>query len=74
MRWLSPTEDSSWLQLRAHAVIWTLLAALWISWEFWGDRTTMHRLLGVLLTVLSIVQVLNAVGLMRRKRERGPRE
>lgn len=73
MRWLSPTEDSSWLQLRAHVVIWSLLAVLWISWEFWGDGTAMHRLLGILLTVLSIIQALSAVGLMRRKREHEPR-
>jgi hypothetical protein len=73
MRWLSPTVESSWAQLRLHVAVWSLLALLWISWEFWGDQTTLHRLLGILLAVLSIVQALNAVGLMRRKREHGPR-
>ncbi len=72
MRWLSPTADSSWLQLRLHAVVWSLLALLWISWEFWSDGTAMHEVLGALLTVVSIIQALNAVGLMRRKREHGP--
>ncbi len=73
MGWISPTEYSSWIQLRAHVVIWSLLALLWISWEFWGDRTTIHVVLGILLTVVSIIQALNAVGLMRRKRERESR-
>jgi hypothetical protein len=73
MRWLSPTEESSWAQLRFHVILWSLLALLWISWEFWGDQTTLHRLLGILLTILSIAQALNAVGLMRRKRGGPPR-
>lgn len=70
MGWLSPTEESSWTQLRVYAVIWTLLALLWISWQFWGDGTTLRRLLFIVLTLVSITQALNAVGLMRKKRDR----
>ena len=76
MRWLTPTQDSSWIQLRVHAIAWTLFTALWISWQFWGDGSALRRLLFILLTVVSITQALNTVGLMRKKREResgGPR-
>lgn len=72
MRWLSPTLESSWTQLRVHLVVWSLLALLWISWQFWGGGSTTRRLLMVLLAVLSVAQVLSTATLMRRKRERRP--
>lgn len=70
MRWLSPTLESSWTQLRVHLVVWSALTALWISWQFWGDGSTTRRLLMVLLAVLSIAQVLSTATLIRKKRER----
>ncbi|MDI5965086.1 hypothetical protein [Streptantibioticus silvisoli] len=70
---VSPNEHSSWLLLRTHVVGWLVLCALWISWQFWGDGSTLRRLLMAALALVSLVQALNAYGLMRRKRDHASR-
>ncbi len=73
LRWLSPTEESTWTQLRIHLTIWILLTMLWISWQFWVGGSVTRRLLIVLLTLVSITQALSTAALMRKKRERESR-
>jgi hypothetical protein len=68
MRWLSPGEDSSATQLRWTAGLWAVLTLLWISWQFWGDGSASRRGLVALLTVISVIQALGAVALLRKKR------
>lgn len=68
----SPNEHSPYAVLRTHVCVWLALCALWISWQFWGDGATLLRLLVAALTLLSLVQALNAYGLIRRKRDRTP--
>ena len=72
VRWLSPGEDSSVTQLRWTVGLWTALTALWISWQFWGDGSASRRGLVALLTVISIIQALGAVALLRKKRGAAP--
>lgn len=69
---LSPNEHSSYAVLRTHVCVWLALCVLWISWQFWGDGATLRRLLMAALALLSLVQALNAFGLIRRKRGRTP--
>ncbi|MBV9023779.1 MAG: hypothetical protein JO362_08275 [Streptomycetaceae bacterium] len=72
-RWLSPGEDSSVTQLRWTAGLWTALMAFWISWQFWGDGSASRRGLIALLTVISLIRVLDAVALLQKKRGAAPR-
>ncbi|MCQ4080689.1 hypothetical protein NGB36_08755 [Streptomyces sp. RB6PN25] len=73
VRWLSPGEDSSATQLRWTVGLWSALTALWISWQFWGDGSAPRRGLIALLTVISLIQALGALGLLRKKRGATPR-
>lgn len=73
VRWLSPGEDSSVTQLRWTVGVWTALTLLWISWQFWGDGSASRRGLVALLTVISVIQALGAVALLRKKRGVAPR-
>lgn len=73
MRWLSPGEDSSVTQLRWTVGLWIVLTAWWISWQFWGDGTAPRRGLFALLAIISLIQALGAVALLRKKRGAAPR-
>ncbi len=70
LRWASPTENSPWALLRGTLAFWTLFALLWISWQFWGDGSALRRVMAVTLTLVSIVQSLNTLALMHKKRQR----
>lgn len=68
IRFLSPGPDSSTAQLRAYATVWALLLPLWISAQFWSHPNALRRVLYVLLAVISVIQSLNAIALLRKRR------
>ncbi len=70
MNVLSPNERTSPRVLRTHIVVWITLCALWISRQFWGGQSPMFRVLMAALTLVSVVQALNAYALLRRQRNR----
>lgn len=69
---ISPDSNSPRAVLLAHVAGWSLLCALWISWQFWGGGDGLRRLLMAALALLSLVQALKAYGLLRRRRDRTP--
>jgi hypothetical protein len=70
VRVATPTPESSWALLKATFAFWALFGLLWISWQFWGDGAALRRVLAVLLTLVALIRALDAVALMRKKRQR----
>jgi preprotein translocase subunit Sec63 len=68
LRFLSPGPDSSTAQLRAYATVWGLLLPVWVSAQWWTHPDTLRRVLYVLLSVVSVTQVLSALALLRKRR------